>query len=132
VAAILAASSMCSFERVPGGSKNVDLQHVGNIFFNAQGVEDRSPAYKVFVSNSMFRDGVDNVTVLYKGKGEVDTGVVYSPYVLLGSFGMAVDAATFQPVERFFHRSNITVQAIDGNNPVSNYIDNIGVTITTA
>jgi hypothetical protein len=45
-----------------------------------------------------------DVIVGYKGSTETDTGIIYSPYVLLMSTGMVVDPQTFQPQVSFMTR----------------------------
>ncbi len=44
------------------------------------------------------------VIIGYKGSTETDTGIIYSPYIMLMSTGMMVDPETFQPQISFMTR----------------------------
>jgi hypothetical protein len=135
VAALLTKVPHIDFEPIPHSvAGNTALRYVGNIYFGKRGDQTR-PVYKVYtsISAALLSENTNSLVVMYKGgSGECDTGLIYTPYIMLGSYGVTVDPTTFSPVMPFIHRSGM--HAVDndslGNNTV-NYMVKIDISFPT-
>jgi hypothetical protein len=62
-------------------------------------------AFKVYIHNFSQDETIDRFIIGYKGEsGEVDTGYIFSPYILVGTSGITINTNTFLPQMEFITR----------------------------
>jgi hypothetical protein len=114
------------WEAAPASTSNVlGLKLEGSIFYGQEA--SKTPNFTVYSTTALafHHDDGDDMVVLYRGRSnEVDTSLIYAPYILYMP-RLGVDPATFEPAVSGMTRSDINTA---GN--CVDYINRVRIKVT--